>query len=191
MGYLTRFPEKCTLCDFVCMAPCHQDEYTASSHVKCSNYIASKEAKMANSIDKPPTPPWEQTKQKETPRGELLLEAYEIVHKDRNANYGNPEDNFAQIAALWTAYWQAKCKSLDVSPKYTAFDSADVAVMNMLIKVARLAKNSNHHDSAVDIAGYAACLADIQEVNKAKTSAGAGSVVGSRDSATNLQQNKP
>lgn len=89
-----------------------------------------------------------------TPRSKLLNEVMEIVHKDRNANYGNPEDNFAQIARLWSAY------------KNTTFSSADVAIMNMLIKVARLAKSPQHHDSAVDIAGYAACLADIQELTK-------------------------
>lgn len=74
----------------------------------------------------------------------------EIVHKDRNANYGSPEDNFKQIAELWSAY------------KKLPFTSADVAVMNMLIKVARLSTNPQHHDSTVDIAGYAACLGDIQ-----------------------------
>jgi hypothetical protein len=86
----------------------------------------------------------------DTPRADILNEAMEIVHKDRNANYGNPEDNFKQIAELWTAY------------KKQPFTSADVAVMNMLIKVARLSTNPAHHDSAVDVAGYAACLGDIQ-----------------------------
>ena len=32
----------------------------------------------------------------------------------------------------------------------------------ILMKTARLATNQNHHDSTVDIAGYAACLGDIQ-----------------------------
>jgi hypothetical protein len=86
-----------------------------------------------------------------TPRERLLLEAMEITHKDRNANYGNPEDSFKQIAELWSAY------------KKVHFSSEDVAIMSMLIKVARLSKNPGHKDSAVDIAGYAACLGDIQE----------------------------
>lgn len=86
----------------------------------------------------------------QTPRARVLNEAMEIVHKDRNANYGNPEDNFKQIGDLWAAY------------KKVSFTSADVAIMMGLVKVARLSVNPAHHDSAVDIAGYAACLGDIQ-----------------------------
>jgi hypothetical protein len=95
-------------------------------------------------------------RQYNTPRSRLLNEAMNITHHDRNANYGNPEDNFAHIAALWNIYLRVNGRDANIT-------SADVAVMNMLIKVARLGKNPGHHDSAVDIAGYAACLADIQE----------------------------
>lgn len=87
----------------------------------------------------------------ESPRVRILDEAKRVVTKDRNADYGDPEDNFRQIAALWAAY------------KQVPFTSADVAIMSALIKVARLAKTPGHHDSCVDIAGYAACLGDIQE----------------------------
>jgi hypothetical protein len=79
-----------------------------------------------------------------------------ITHHDRNANYGNPEDNFQHIANLWNNYLAVR------RPEAAVITPADVAVMNMLIKVARLGNNPNHHDSAVDIAGYAACLADCQ-----------------------------
>lgn len=86
----------------------------------------------------------------DTPRQKALDEASEIVHKDRNVNYGNPEDNFRDIAALWSTF------------KGVTFTPMDVAVMNMLIKVARLKKNPQHHDSVIDIIGYGACAADIQ-----------------------------
>lgn len=98
-------------------------------------------------------------------RARILDEAMEITHKDRNATYGSPEDNFQQIANLWNAYLRAVRTNtnnttygghLDIKP-------ADVAIMNLLIKVARLAKSPSHHDSAVDIAGYAACLGEIQQ----------------------------
>lgn len=154
---------KCEYCAFSTWTPCK----SFSESYGCKSFTQTKEAEMST----PATPP----EHYNTPRSRLLNEVMEIVHKDRNANYGNPEDNFSQIASLWTAYWQAKCRSQDSSTMFTAFDSADVAIMNMLIKVARLAKNPNHHDSAVDIAGYAACLADIQEsaskvaVGQAKT----------------------
>lgn len=92
----------------------------------------------------------------DTKRAKLLDTAMEITHHDRNANYGNPEDNFQHIANLWNSYLRVS------RPQAPLLIPADVAVMNMLIKVARLGNNPNHYDSAVDIAGYAACLADCQ-----------------------------
>lgn len=91
-----------------------------------------------------------------TRRSQLLDRAMEITHHDRNANYGNPEDNFQHIANLWNSYIKVR------RPEAPLLSPADVAVMNMLIKVARLGNNPDHYDSAVDIAGYAACLADCQ-----------------------------
>lgn len=88
-----------------------------------------------------------------SPRTILLREAEKIVTKDRNSAYGNPEDNFRDIAELWTAYWRGRIG---------AFTPMDVAMMNSLIKIARLKKNPGHRDSLVDVAGYAACGADIQ-----------------------------
>ena len=91
-----------------------------------------------------------------TPREKLLQEAIKITTSDRNKAYGNPEDNFRNIAALWTGYVRAQGVDKDFTP-------ADVASMMTLMKVARLATNPGHRDSALDVAGYAACLADIQE----------------------------
>lgn len=91
-----------------------------------------------------------------TPRARLLAQAHEITHHDRNANYGNPEDNFQFIANLWNDW-------LAISGRNANFVGADVAMLCMLIKIARLGNNLTHYDSAVDIAGYAACLADCQE----------------------------
>lgn len=104
------------------------------------------------------------------PRARILNEAMQITHKDRNSSYGNPEDNFKQIADLWNAYLKAKWSNRQVNYAggMMPVDSADVAVMSLLIKVARLAKTPSHHDSAVDIAGYAACLGDIQEAMRAQ-----------------------
>lgn len=74
-----------------------------------------------------------------------LEEAMKIV-KDRNGQYGSPENNFALIAHFWSAY-------LD-----TSITSVDVAMMMGLLKIAR-AKGSGYSsmDSFVDLAGYAAC----------------------------------
>lgn len=91
-------------------------------------------------------------------RRKLLEEAIEITSRDRNQAYGNPEDNFRNIANLWTAIHTARHGFLPS----TQFNAADVALFCIAIKLARLSTNQTHRDSAVDIAGYAACLADIQ-----------------------------
>ena len=81
-------------------------------------------------------------------RKECLDAAAKAVLTDRNAAYGEPEDCFGLIAALWSRYTER-----DIS-------SADVAVMMILLKLARVEGNPRHTDSWVDIAGYAACGAE-------------------------------
>ena len=83
------------------------------------------------------------------PRAAVLREAEAIVSNDRNSAYGGPEDSFERTAALWAAY------------KGAAFSAADVAAMLALLKLARLAHNPTHRDSWVDLAGYAACGAEV------------------------------
>lgn len=83
-------------------------------------------------------------------RRKLLETATAIVCEDRNQQYGGPEDTFKDIAALWSAYLNE-----DIG-------SEDVAIMMMLMKVARLkASDYRSSDSWVDIAGYAACGSEI------------------------------
>ena len=81
-------------------------------------------------------------------RLETLKAAAERVCGSREEDYGSPEDNFAVISGLWTAYTGA-----DVTPK-------DVAMMMALLKIARSKAGSNP-DTYVDLAGYAACGAEI------------------------------
>lgn len=80
-------------------------------------------------------------------RERVLALALEAVTKDRNIDYGNPEDNFADIAGLWNSYFQGKSV---ISP-------TDVAVAMILMKVARIRTSPMNEDHWVDIAGYAAC----------------------------------
>lgn len=82
-------------------------------------------------------------------REDLLTEALGYVTRDRNSAYGNPEDNFGNIAGLWREYLRGK----DIED----LNAADVAAMMILMKVARLKYNPAHRDSWVDTAGYAAC----------------------------------
>lgn len=80
-------------------------------------------------------------------RLDTLKAAAECVCGSREEDYGSPEDNFAVIAALWTAY-----TGTDITPK-------DVAMMMALLKIAR-AKAGSKPDTYVDLAGYAACGAE-------------------------------
>jgi hypothetical protein len=85
-------------------------------------------------------------------REQFLKDAIGIVTKDRNNVYGPPEDSFKVIAAYWDVY----LKHSNVA----TVDAADVAIMMTLMKIARLTFNKRHRDSAVDAAGYLACLQD-------------------------------
>jgi len=82
-------------------------------------------------------------------REELLKTAAKIVKGARQEHYGTPEDNFSRIAALWQVYLDRPVKA------------NDVAVMMVLMKVARLMSDPKHDDSWLDIAGYAACGSEI------------------------------
>lgn len=79
-------------------------------------------------------------------RSALLQAAEVFVNGKRAADYGEPVDNFRRIANLWTAYLDGK----------TELDEADAAIMQGLIKIARLRETKGHWDSWVDLAGYAA-----------------------------------
>ena len=81
-------------------------------------------------------------------REEILEQAKICVCGHRQSDYGTPEDNFNRIGKLWSAY-------MDIN-----FTAKDVAIMMALLKVARI-KAGNSIDSAIDLAGYAACAGEI------------------------------
>lgn len=83
-------------------------------------------------------------------RKELLQKAEKCVNGDRDLKYGKPENNFKLIAAYWGVHLGAY-----LTPE-------DVAVMLALMKIARLKSSEfESEDSWVDLAGYAACGAEI------------------------------
>lgn len=84
-----------------------------------------------------------------------LLEAAIKTVADRGVPYGGVEDNFTRIARLWKSHLLNR---FDRAPDLTP---ADVAMMMVLMKIARLENQPNHPDSWTDVAGYAACGADI------------------------------
>ena len=90
-------------------------------------------------------------------RKECLDRAAECVLKDRASQYGGVEDNFARIAGLWNAYLGPHAG--------IGIEAHDVAAMMALLKLARFRHNPYHEDSAVDCAGYAACMAECASGN--------------------------
>ena len=92
-------------------------------------------------------------------RQEILDKAKDCVCGQRQQDYGNPEDNFALIADLWTTY-------MNKADLY--FTSKDVAMMMALLKVARIRTGKGTRDSYVDLAGYAACAGEIAETLEEK-----------------------
>ena len=78
----------------------------------------------------------------------MLKEAARIVTARRKA-YGDAATLFSQIARRW---------SLTLGVEVTA---AQVALCLIDLKLARLSNDPAHADSIMDVAGYAACLAEV------------------------------
>lgn len=64
-------------------------------------------------------------------------------------DYDKPEDSFREIAEAWS-WW-----------KGVEFTVKDVSMMMALLKMSRLKHSPDHYDSVLDLAGYAACYADL------------------------------
>ena len=91
-----------------------------------------------------------------TTREKVLTDAITCVCGDREQDYGTPENNFALIADLWSTY------------RGVTFTPVDVAMMMALLKVARIRTGRGKMDSFVDLAGYAACAAEIADEQEQK-----------------------
>lgn len=83
-------------------------------------------------------------------REEALDRAREIVTKDRNKDYGDPENNFRDIAEAWNIYLGGTHKLKPI----------DVANMMVLMKIMRAKTSPFKLDHYDDIIGYAACATD-------------------------------
>lgn len=83
-------------------------------------------------------------------RGKAIAdEAVKVINGERQDQYGVPENNFALIASLWSAY---------LGIKVTA---SDVAQMMVLFKIARKKGGAGSRDTFVDAVGYLLLGAEI------------------------------
>jgi len=90
------------------------------------------------------------------PRVGVLQEAEKLITGDRNKTYGEPTENFQNIAALWNTQLGHKLV------EGQAFTATDVALLMAQVKLARMITQPKR-DNFVDLAGYAACGWETQE----------------------------
>lgn len=96
-----------------------------------------------------------------THRERLLSTAADLVTKQRNKSYGEPDEDFQRIAAIASAMGFRFLKTVERpdgnTSEFMPLDGSDVALFMIALKASRLAWNREHEDSWTDMAGYAAC----------------------------------
>ena len=86
-----------------------------------------------------------------TSPAEMFLKHVAQVVAERSTQYGDATGNMAAIAVRWSA-----TLGREVTP-------AQVVLCLLDLKLARLAHDPTHEDSAVDVCGYAALLRELTE----------------------------
>lgn len=96
-----------------------------------------------------------------TGRERLITQVAGAVLRDRNAHYGNPEDNFRAIAMIANQVFI----SGNIPIRINAWA---VGVIMEAVKMARMGSSPHVEDHYVDQAGYAACLNDMRPASLEK-----------------------
>jgi hypothetical protein len=84
-------------------------------------------------------------------KGPQLLEHAAGLVTRRRHEYGEPADVFEAVAKRWSLVFGTR-----VSP-------AQVVIALLDLKLVRLSRDPKHLDSIVDVAGYAACLHEVNQ----------------------------
>lgn len=82
-------------------------------------------------------------------REQILNQAAALISGDRAKDYGDAATSFSRVAFIWSGIL-----GMDVTP-------AQVAMCLAGLKLSRLANAPTHHDSWVDLAGYAALGGEV------------------------------
>lgn len=82
---------------------------------------------------------------------QILQTAEKLVSGDRDKTHGDKLINHNNIALLWSAYLEFK-----ITPK-------DVAILMVLLKLARTKAGQHNIDDYVDACGYAAIAGELKE----------------------------
>ena len=103
---------------------------------------------------------WEKEDGGVSKRSKVLLDANNLIHGDRQNDYGKPDLNFARIAKCWSVVVDVEIKPYQV------------AIMMAQLKLARLSHNeaalsmSGFEDGCIDAAGYAALAFELASNSK-------------------------
>ena len=81
---------------------------------------------------------------------EILSEAVRLSGTDRQKDYGDKIENHDNIARLWSAY-------LDIK-----IEAHDVALMMVLLKMARTKLGAVSKDTYIDMSAYSAIAGEIK-----------------------------
>ena len=84
---------------------------------------------------------------------EMFLKHVANVIAERSSQYGDASSNMAAIATRWSA-----TLGREITPPQVVLCLLD-------LKLARLAHDPTHEDSAVDVCGYAALLRQLAETS--------------------------
>lgn len=106
----------------------------------------------------------------ENVRAEVLLTAEQLVNGDRNASYGDPNQDFQRTASFWNEYLcgvvERKLGAEDgeyregiLDVLCNLIDPHDVGQMMTLLKISRSTVSPGKLDHYIDAAGYQACAA--------------------------------
>lgn len=87
--------------------------------------------------------------------GEICTKAATLVGGDREKVHGEKGKNFGNIARMWNAYLGIR------KEREKELTATDVAIMAVLMKVARTQSGEFNIDDFVDIAGYAGCAGEL------------------------------
>ena len=90
----------------------------------------------------------------------LLMAAHVLVGEDREKDYGDKVKNHNNISKLWSAY-----KGIEIT-------THDVAIMMVLLKIARTKLGEVSEDTYIDMAAYGAIAGEIKFKEPKKESEG-------------------
>lgn len=88
-----------------------------------------------------------------TKREEILRTANNLIHGDRQQDYGQPIDSFNRVAQAFNVVLEGA--------GHPPIDATTAAKLMIALKLSRLAGGDNKDDTWIDLAGYAALGAEV------------------------------